>query len=355
MLKRFASTSHPSPNHRVRKNDRRLLLLVILVCVFSALGVITHAQFHPCASSSFTDWKTFKTPDAQGLLHVSVSYNGNATMIRLMKDAIAAWNIYKCWTGVVFAEPPAGSEDLAFTYTTDETLTGSCAAYVPAHVTIYHGPNLQNRLNQLGEEQTRAVFKHEVGHFLGLDEDNISPATIMTQGASCLSTAAVTTVTLTDALSAGSCLGHQNTCPTPTPTPQPTNSVDCSSAGWSWNFIGSATGNIGGYGCFPSIPEECQADGYIWSIANTNCTSSTTTANGCQSGLASACTRHGGDFDFETCTCSGTSGDSNSPILIDVSGNGFSLTDPQGGVNFDVNDDTVAEKIAWTAVGSDDA
>lgn len=75
----------------------------------------------------------------------------------------------------------------------------------------------------------------------------------------------------------------------------------------------------------------------------------------CSSELASACTRHGSDFDTETCTCTGTSGDSNSPILIDVSGDGFTLTNAQNGVNFDLNDNGEAEKHSWTVSGSDDA
>lgn len=44
-----------------------------------------------------------------------------------------------------------------------------------------------------------------------------------------------------------------------------------------------------------------------------------------------------------------------SPILIDVLGDGFALTDAANGVNFDIDSNGLTEKRAWTLAGSDDA
>lgn len=43
------------------------------------------------------------------------------------------------------------------------------------------------------------------------------------------------------------------------------------------------------------------------------------------------------------------------PVVIDVLGDGFDLTDIEGGVTFDLNADGTAEYLAWTSPGDDDA
>jgi hypothetical protein len=43
------------------------------------------------------------------------------------------------------------------------------------------------------------------------------------------------------------------------------------------------------------------------------------------------------------------------PILIDIEGNGFDLTDVQGGIGFDFNGDGHTARISWTTAESDDA
>jgi len=91
-------------------------------------------------------------------------------------------------------------------------------------------------------------------------------------------------------------------------------------------------------------------------------------STGCQSGFVNnngTCTRstafrlrcdwYGDGYNEETCQCFGCASCGGSPILIDVLGDGFSLTGASDGVSFDLNSDGTREGWSWTAPASDDA
>ena len=58
-----------------------------------------------------------------------------------------------------------------------------------------------------------------------------------------------------------------------------------------------------------------------------------------------------GSWSFDWCGCVPY----NTPILIDVPGNGFDLTGSTGGVDFNLNNRGGSERIAWTRANTDDA
>jgi hypothetical protein len=60
------------------------------------------------------------------------------------------------------------------------------------------------------------------------------------------------------------------------------------------------------------------------------------------------CEYGGGTWDDPNCQCI-------SPIVIDVAGNGFNLTNAGNGVRFDITGDGVPLQISWTSANSDDA
>lgn len=79
------------------------------------------------------------------------------------------------------------------------------------------------------------------------------------------------------------------------------------------------------------------------------------TATNCSLAFLSRCLSFGGDFDAVNCTCSGCDTCGGSPIILDIAGNGIHLTNPAGGVDFDLNGNGTRDRLGWTQPDSDDA
>ncbi len=100
----------------------------------------------------------------------------------------------------------------------------------------------------------------------------------------------------------------------------------------------------------PVTQEQCESAGWFWSFTNNTCQSDP--PPDCFGDLI--CPPRICNYGMDPCTCL-CNAPPPSPILIDVLGNGFDLTNAIGGVNFDLNADGTVERLSWTSVGVDDA
>ena len=291
----------------------RLLKFTLLAAAVSCIAAITYVQAQQCTPSYLGGPFKNRTPADDGYIHITYGVsdpNISTNELKAIEDGFAQWNSQRASTGVVFDLAPPGTHvDLEFVPNSDTNVTGLCAAYDPASARVHYNPAWEDRANN-NPAAGATVMAHEIGHYLGLSDAGINPSspTIMNNplvGSSTTCESAyvpTTTVQGSDATTAGSCI--QQARPTPTPTPP--------AGGGGGGYYG---GGGGGGICNPGGGFTMLIDG------------------------------------FEV-----YSGPCISPVLIDVSGDGFALTNVAGGVNtFDLDADGTADRIAWTAAGSDDA
>lgn len=149
------------------------------------------------------------------------------------------------------------------------------------------------------------------------------------------------------------CVDAIQKCRIPMP-PQPTKAQyqqACLDAGASWNASTEECNPLGNHAEF------CALGGGTWDSSSGTCQLD---ESGCQEGAGwgEMC------FSDADCGCAFICNGQGfplecsfpfSPILIDVSGNGFAMTDAASGVSFDFNGTGTPIQLSWTAARSDDA
>jgi hypothetical protein len=85
------------------------------------------------------------------------------------------------------------------------------------------------------------------------------------------------------------------------------------------------------------------------------CCFSSDGTNSCNTTFASRFMRFGGHYDYLSCKCLGCDTCGGSPIVIDIAGDGITLTNPSEGVDFDLNGNGTRDRLGWTRPNSDDA
>lgn len=185
---------------------------------------------------------------------------------------------------------------------------------------------LPDNTTNFNQSQINSKIKHELAHPLGVANDNNCPSIANTSDENCVRPSF--DITQADVASVNSHLNNRTqnchaTAPgvvaegtaTPTPTPTPTP---------------NPCGPLLGCGNLqPAPPYYCYGD-IDYCLYPSGCPEDQQPQGRC------CCTPY-------------------TPVLVDVSGNGFILTDAANGVSFDLTGDGAPEKLSWSRAGSDDA
>jgi hypothetical protein len=231
--------------------------------------------------------------------------------------------------------------DYKFEQTTDQgnadfvvtvgTPAGGCAQI---DMSVYpHVITVSAALLQQNTGDIEAVIEHELGHRLGLAD-----------ASNTLACGAETSI-----------MRGQLSC---VPVVHQIQSSDVSQSRVNYRTANSCSRvapsrprDVGEGDCDPSEEEDCYFSGGTWDPINCSCPTPTPTPD-CDYPPVCDYPLH---TDLNQCCCANDGGNCESPILIDVAGDGFSLSAPTNGVRFDLKGDGVKLLLSWPSIGSDEA
>jgi len=302
---------------RLTHGFKSYIALLVVLCALLAIGLgVATSDFaqQSCVSppqSSDPSW----TPGAQVTVIFDINAGFTQDQMNAMKQASENWNAADGPTGnqsgVTFGNYTVGSKPAFATnvlFVTRGAMqhAGSAAETSQLEANSNTYPHLSSATITFNEQGTfsfmpdlTAIMAHETGHTFKLDDCYPACNGASVMGASpCNADGSGCVQGPTPCDNAAVKQYGNYATPTPTPTPLP-----------------SPSPSGGGIGCTSQL--RCTNPAYYY--------------DGCH------CVK---DI---------------SPIVIDIAGDGFNLTDAPNGADFDLDADGTSERLAWTAVGSDDA